>query len=93
MRKDDRWPRWGPTVHNVPHRLLVWAAVFVAWGLLAHGVVGPLLGWVGHVTMDRAAGYHLRTGPEERHPSGPCGPARGFGGPRAPGRNAARPAG
>lgn len=67
-RKDDRWPEWGPTLYNVPHSLLVWAGVFVAWGLLAHGVVWPLLGWAGHITMDRAAGYHLRARSDEPPP-------------------------
>lgn len=54
------WPTWGSTVYNVPHSLLTWAGVFGLWSLLAHGVVWPLLGWAGHITMDRAVGYQLR---------------------------------
>lgn len=59
-RTRGTWPKWGSTLYNVPHSLLTWAAVFGTWSLLAHGVVWPLLGWAGHITMDRAAGFQLR---------------------------------
>lgn len=59
-RSDRSWPRWGAAVYNVPHSLLTWAAVFGVWSALAHSVVWPLLGWAGHITMDRAVGYQLR---------------------------------
>lgn len=59
-RASHEWPRWGPTVYNVPHSLIVWAAVFGTWSWLSGGIVWPLLGWAGHITADRAVGYHLR---------------------------------
>ncbi len=60
MRGRTTWPRWGPTLYNVPHSLLTWAAVFLTWSALSGAVIWPLLGWAGHITMDRAVGYHLR---------------------------------
>lgn len=57
------WPRWGPTLYNLPHSFLVWAAVFAAWSLLVGSPVWPLLGWAAHIAVDRAAGYYLRSGP------------------------------
>lgn len=54
------WPSWGPTLYDASHSYLVWLAVFVPWSLWAGGVVWPLLGWVGHIAVDRAVGYYLR---------------------------------
>jgi hypothetical protein len=56
------WPSWGATLYNVVHSLLVWGALFALWTLVAHGPPWPLLGWALHITLDRAAGYHLRAG-------------------------------
>jgi len=54
------WPSWGPTLYNTFHNLLVWGAVFSVWALLTREVPWPMLAWAGHITADRAAGYHLR---------------------------------
>jgi hypothetical protein len=54
------WPTWGPTLYNAVHNLLVWGVVFVLWSVLAGQIVWPLLAWAGHITADRAVGYHLR---------------------------------
>ena len=59
-RGSRSWPRWGPSLYNLFHNLLVWGVVFALWSLLTGQVVWPLLGWATHVTMDRAAGYYLR---------------------------------
>lgn len=54
------WPRWGPTLYNGVHSLLVWAAAFLLAWLLTGAVLWPLLGWAAHITVDRSVGYHLR---------------------------------
>ncbi|MCI4368444.1 MAG: hypothetical protein L3K09_02630, partial [Thermoplasmata archaeon] len=54
------WPSWGPTLYNLLHTFLLWAAVFGLWSLLTGQIAWPLLAWAGHITADRAAGYHLR---------------------------------
>jgi len=56
-----RWPSWGPSLYNVGHSLLVWAAIFALWSWATGQIVWPLLGWAGHIAADRAAGFHLRT--------------------------------
>jgi hypothetical protein len=61
------WPPWGPALYNSVHNLLVWGAVFVLWSVLAGQIVWPLLAWAGHITADRATGYHLRA-PVGPHP-------------------------
>lgn len=55
------WPSWGPTLYNFFHNALVWAAVFVVL-FAAGGPYWPLLGWLGHITADRAMGFGLRAG-------------------------------
>lgn len=69
-RRSREWPRWGPTVYNVFHSLLVWAAVFVVWTLLSGQINWPLLGWAGHITADRAVGFYLRAPGEPSRASG-----------------------
>ena len=59
------WPKWGPTLYNAGHSLLVWAAVFALWSILERGVPWPMLAWAGHITADRAVGFHLRAPVEE----------------------------
>jgi hypothetical protein len=59
-RGSREWPTWGPALYNSVHNLLVWGAVFLLAGALAGQIVWPLLAWAGHITADRAAGYHLR---------------------------------
>ena len=55
------WPPWGSYLYDVFHSALVWGLAFaVAW--LALGTLYlPLLGWLGHITADRALGYGLRS--------------------------------
>jgi len=55
-----RWPSWGPALYNVMHSLLVWAAVALLVWVLRAPLFWPFMGWAAHITMDRAAGYHLR---------------------------------
>jgi len=58
--KRREWPSWGSSVYNVCHTILVWAAVFLlSWAVLG-AIYWPLLGWLGHITVDRAVGYGLR---------------------------------
>jgi hypothetical protein len=59
-RDGTRWPHWGPGLYNVFHSLLVWAVVFALWSWLNGQIGWPLLAWAGHITADRAAGFHLR---------------------------------
>ena len=60
-RKKGGWPQWGSLLYNLMHSLLTWVGVFfVAW-VLTGGIPWPLLGWAAHITLDRAAGYHLRS--------------------------------
>jgi hypothetical protein len=54
------WPAWGPPFYNVMHSLLTWLAVFLIAWIVTGNVVWPLLGWAGHITVDRAVGYPLR---------------------------------
>ena len=63
-----RWPSWGPSVYNVTHSLLTWAAVALVVWLVAGASVWPLFGWAAHITLDRSVGYHLRAPPR---PPGP----------------------
>lgn len=54
------WPPWGSTLYNFFHSLLVWGAAFaIFWAGFGHPYY-PLLGWLGHITADRAVGYGLR---------------------------------
>ena len=55
-----QWPVWGPPLYNAFHSLLAWAAIFVVAWALTGTIVWAMLGWAAHITMDRAAGYHLR---------------------------------
>jgi|GEM_PF-2484386 len=59
--KRREWPSWGPNLYNAFHTILIWGAVFVVvWAML--GVAyWPLFGWLGHITVDRALGYGLRS--------------------------------
>ena len=58
--KRREWPSWGPHVYNLFHNMLVWILLFVI-ALAAFRVpYWPLIGWLLHITADRAAGYGLR---------------------------------
>ena len=57
-----KWPSWGANLYNIFHTVLSWAALFlVAWLALGSPYL-PLLGWLLHITTDRAVGYSLRAG-------------------------------
>jgi len=54
--KRKEWPAWGGYLYNVFHSILVWVPVFVlSWLVLGTPYVS-LLGWLGHITADRAGG-------------------------------------
>lgn len=65
--KRKEWPPWGADVYDLCHTVLVWGAAFGAsWGILG-GIYWPLMGWLGHITADRAVGYGLRARPPAGH--------------------------
>jgi len=59
-----KWPSWGSTLYNLFHTILLWEGCFLgAWA--AFGTpYWPLLGWLGHISIDRAVGYTLRVRPQ-----------------------------
>ncbi len=59
-RAAPEWPSWGPTLYNALHTFLLWVPAFLAAWVWLGNPWWPLLGWAGHLTMDRAAGYYLR---------------------------------
>ena len=59
--KRKEWPAWGSYLYDVSHSLLAWGLAFVASWLVLGAPYLPLLGWVGHITADRALGYGLRS--------------------------------
>ena len=55
------WPAWGSYVYNFSHTILVWGLAFgLSWFFMGT-VYWPILGWLGHITADRAVGYGLRS--------------------------------
>jgi hypothetical protein len=54
------WPSWGSSLYNSFHTLLAWGAAFAASWIMLGVVYWPLLGWLGHITIDRTVGYALR---------------------------------
>ena len=58
--KQGDWPKWGSTLYNAFHTLLLWGLLFFSLFIVFHNLYWPLLGWLGHITMDRAVGYALR---------------------------------
>jgi len=54
------WPRWGASLYNFFHTFLVVVPVLAIWSLVVGSIQWELLGWVGHITMDRSVGYYLR---------------------------------
>jgi hypothetical protein len=55
------WPAWGSYLYDVSHTLLVWGLAFGALWLVFGTPYLPILGWLGHITADRAVGYGLRS--------------------------------
>ena len=59
--KRKEWPSWGSYLYNTFHSALVWGAVFGALWLAMGAPYWPILGWLGHISADRALGYGLRS--------------------------------
>jgi hypothetical protein len=58
--KKGVWPAWGSYLYNLFHTIIVWTAIFgIAW-IVFRAPHWELLGWLGHITTDRAVGYGLR---------------------------------
>ena len=54
------WPRWGSYLYNLVHTVLTWGLSFgVLWFIIGAPYL-PILGWLGHISADRAVGYGLR---------------------------------
>jgi hypothetical protein len=58
--KRREWPSWGSSVYNSFHTIILWGAVFAVSSAAFGAAYWPLLGWLGHITVDRAFGYGLR---------------------------------
>jgi hypothetical protein len=58
--KRREWPRWGSYLYNLTHTILMWGLAFAVLSLVFGAPYLPLLGWLGHITGDRAVGYGLR---------------------------------
>jgi hypothetical protein len=58
--KKTAWPSWGADLYNTFHSILTWALIFGVTYLLFKTPRWELLGWLGHITVDRAVGYGLR---------------------------------
>lgn len=54
------WPSWGANLYNVFHTIIIFGAAFAALWALFGVPYWPLLGWLGHITVDRTSGYGLR---------------------------------
>ena len=61
------WPGWGSSLYNLLHTLLVAVPVLAVWSFITGVVQWPLLGWIGHITMDRTSGYYLRASSSRRN--------------------------
>jgi hypothetical protein len=60
LSKRREWPQWGSYLYNVPHTVLTWGLAFALLSFALGAPYWPILGWLGHVTADRAVGYGLR---------------------------------
>ena len=59
-RNGGAWPKWGASLYNLFHNIILWAAVFGTVWIFFGNPQWALLGWLGHITTDRAVGYGLR---------------------------------
>ncbi len=59
--KRREWPPWGSYLYNVFHTVLAWGLAFALLWFALGTPYWPILGWVGHITTDRAVGYGLRS--------------------------------
>ena len=62
--KRIEWPSWGSNLYNLFHTILLWGACFAVCWVVLGAVYWPLIGWLGHIAIDRAAGYALRAPPK-----------------------------
>jgi hypothetical protein len=60
------WPAWGAPLYNAVHTLLSWGFSFSLIWFALRTPYWPILGWLGHITTDRAVGYGLRTSSRTR---------------------------
>ena len=58
--KRREWPPWGANLYNASHSILTWGLGLVLLSVGLGSFYWPLLGWLIHITGDRAAGYALR---------------------------------
>jgi hypothetical protein len=70
--RDKQWPSWGATIYNLVHTLILWAGLFGILWYVSAMPYWPLLGWLLHITADRAFGYGLRSR-NEASLTGPSG--------------------
>ena len=61
------WPGWASSLYNFLHTLLVAVPVLAVWSFITGVVQWPLLGWIGHIAMDRTSGYYLRASSSRRN--------------------------
>jgi|SRR5450759_576941 hypothetical protein len=59
--KRKEWPAWGSYLYNISHTVLAWGLASVAVWFVLGTPYWPILGWLGHITADRAVGYGLRS--------------------------------
>lgn len=59
--KRREWPSWGSYLYNLFHSVLTWGLVFVLLWFSLGTPYWSIIGWVGHITADRAVGYGLRS--------------------------------
>jgi len=59
--KRREWPSWGSYLYDTFHSAVVWGLAFGAFWLLLGSPYWPILGWLGHISADRAVGYGLRS--------------------------------
>jgi hypothetical protein len=59
--KRREWPAWGSYLYDTFHSALAWGLAFGALWLALGTPYWPILGWLGHIAADRAAGYGLRS--------------------------------
>ena len=59
--KGREWPAWGSYLYNLAHSALAWGLAFAISWLALGAPYWPILGWLGHISADRAVGYGLRS--------------------------------
>lgn len=59
------WPDWGAYLYDAVHNVITWGLVFMVVWIVFHVPSWPMLGWLGHITVDRTVGYGLRKLPEK----------------------------